>query len=230
VQGCRLGATGSACGANVRPWSLIATLNGPTPGYSSPHSLTPSRQLTATSALPVVATAPGGWLRVRLVARPNGQTTWISTASCSLTRTSFHIVIDLARHRLLLFRLGRLAVDAPTVATNSATLASTVTGHFFVALFAQPPDPSYAPFVIVTSAFANGLSDWEQDGQPVVAILGSASAGAAADPSSPPANGGIVVAADTLTRLRPVPTGTPLDIVTKLIYPRAPQRRSQRHG
>jgi hypothetical protein len=169
-------------------------------------------------------------VRVRLLARPNGQTTWISTASCSLSRTSYHIVVDLTRHRLLLFRLDRLAIDAPIAVTNSAAPAGAVRGHFFVALFAQPPDPSYGPFVIVTSAFVVGLSDWEQDGQPVVAILGSANTAPSPGPSGPPANGGIVVAEDDLVQLRPVPTGTPLDIVTKLVYPKSAQRRSPRHG
>src|ERR1700728_3354790 len=116
VEGCRLGASASAGGARVSTWSLIAELRGPTPAYSSPRSQTPSLQLNATwssvTSLPVV-TASKGWLQVRLVARSNSQTEWIKASSCSLTRTRYHVVVDLARHRLLLFRLGTLTVDAP---------------------------------------------------------------------------------------------------------------------
>jgi hypothetical protein len=49
---------------------------------------------------------------------------------------------------------------------------ATPIGHFFVASFAPAPSSAWGPFVIVTSAHSNAITDWEESGDAVVAIHG----------------------------------------------------------
>ncbi|MGH9097422.1 MAG: hypothetical protein ACRDWB_08360, partial [Acidimicrobiales bacterium] len=91
-------------------------------------------------------------------------------------------------------------------------------------LLAKSPSPGYGPFVMVTSAIADTVTDWEQDGNPMVAITGPLDTVAAIT-----AGGGRVsqvcirLLADDLSRLRNVPAGTPVDVVATL-RPPAPSK------
>jgi lipoprotein-anchoring transpeptidase ErfK/SrfK len=206
----------------VAPSSLIATLTGPTPAYADPTTPTvletiPASWSGATLALPVVA-KQGQRAEVRLLQRPNGGTAWIALASASLTYTPYHLYVDLSTNRLLLYNASKLVLRAP--AGLGAPQTPTPTGSYFVALFAQSPSPGYGPFVIVTSAVADTITDWEQDGNPMVAITGPLDTEAAIVAGGGAVSRGCIrlLAAD-LSRLRNVPAGTPVDVVASLRAP-----------
>ena len=90
----------------------------------------------------------------------------------------------------------------------------TPTGQYFVAFLATPPNPGYGAFVMVTSAHSNTITDWDSSGDAIVAIhgpLGSdrqiATTGAAVS------HGCVRLHESDLVQLRPVPVGSPIDIV-----------------
>jgi hypothetical protein len=211
---------------NVAPSSLIATLKGPTPAYADPTTSTVLGTISAswsgaTLALPVIAQR-GQRAEVRLLQRPNDGTAWIALASASLSYSPYHLYVDLSTNRLLLYNGSKLVLRAP--AGLGAPPTPTPVGNYFVVLFAKAPSPGYGPFVVVTSAIADTVTDWEQDGNPMVAITGPLDTEAAIA-----AGGGSVsracirLLADDLARLRNVPAGTPVDVVATL-RPPAPSK------
>ena len=202
--------------------TTLATLRGPVPGYSGPAAVGPPRIVAPTwgaaVTLPVVARRTH-WLEVRVIGRPNGQLAWVPAADVSLTRTLYYIMVDLSRKHLLLFRGGKLRLYAP--AGVGAPQTPTPVGRYFVAFFTQSPNPGYGPFVIVTSGFASTVTDWEEQGTPVISVNGPldsaaliVSHGAAVSPGS------VRLLDNDLQRLRPVPTGTPIDVVPTVTPPR----------
>jgi hypothetical protein len=210
----------------VAPSTLIVTLSGPTPAYADPTTPTVLETISATWAgatlgLPVIA-QQGQRAEVRLLQRPNGGTAWIALAGASLAHTPYHLYVDLSTNRLLLYNASKLVLRAP--AGLGAPQTPTPVGSYFVALFAQSPSPGYGPFVVVTSAIADTLTDWEQDGNPMVAITGPLDTETAIA-----AGGGAVSQAcirllvPDLSRLRNVPAGTPVDVVATL-RPPAPSK------
>jgi hypothetical protein len=163
------------------------------------------------SSLPVLASQPG-WLRVAMAQRPNGQSAWIRANTATLSSTADCIVIDLRLRHLELFVNGNRVLDAPAGIGTPAD--PTPTGRFFVALFAAAPSPGYGPFVIVTSAHSNAITDWENSGDAVVAIHGPLGAGAEIGTKGAAVSHGCVRLHDSdLARLRRVPAGS-LVIVT----------------
>ena len=151
---------------------------------------------------------------VRIAQRPNGQVGWIRQGSARLTRTPFHLVIDLRSTHLQLYQRGRLAMDAPVgIGTRRYP---TPTGHYFVALFATPPNPGYGPFVMVTSAHSETITDWEQSGDAIVAIHGPLGSDQEIGTTGATVSHGCIRLHDAdLARLRQVPDGTPVDIVDR---------------
>jgi hypothetical protein len=147
-----------------------------------------------------------------LAQRPNESTAWIPAGDLSLATDSYHIVIDLSTTRLELYNYGREIADLP--AGIGVPSDPTPIGHFFVALFAESPSPGYGPFVIVTSAHSNAISDWEESGDAITAIHGSLGSDAAIGTTGAQVSHGCVRLHDAdLARLRDVPAGTPVDIV-----------------
>jgi hypothetical protein len=129
----------------------------------------------------------------------------------TLATTPYRIVIDLGSTHLTLWRNGRQVFSTPV--GIGTPRYPTPTGHYFVALFAEPPTPDYGEFVMVTSAHSDTITDWERSGDAIIAIhgpLGSDSAigtrGAAIS------HGCIRLHEADLLRLRDVPVGSPVDI------------------
>ena len=92
----------------------------------------------------------------------------------------------------------------------------TPTGHYFVALFATPPNPGYGPFVMVTSAHSETITDWEQSGDAIVAIHGPLGSDQEIGTTGATVSHGCIRLHDAdLARLRQVPDGTPVDIVDR---------------
>jgi L,D-transpeptidase catalytic domain len=209
--------------------TTLATLRGPVPGYSGPAAVGPAQIVAPTwgaaVTLPVVARRTH-WLEVRTIGRPNGQTAWIPAADVSLTRTRYYILVDLSRKHLLLFWEGKLRLYAP--AGVGAPQTPTPVGRYFVAFFTLSPNPGYGPFVIVTSGLASTISDWEEKGTPVITVNGPLYSAAliASHGGAAVSQGSVRLLDNDLQRLRPVPAGTPIDVVST-VTPTRPQEPSR---
>jgi hypothetical protein len=197
--------------------TLVATLRGNTPRYTSPggrqSGTVPASWYGRPSALPVIGSQPG-WVKVRLAQRPDGSVAWLLTKDITLSNTPFRIVINLATTHLELFDQGRLTLSAP--AGVGAVGDPTPTGEFFVA-FAEPPpqpNPGYGPFILVTSAHSEAISDWEGSGDAVIGIHGPLGDDTEIGTTGARISHGCIrLHLNDLIRLSEVPPGTPIDIV-----------------
>jgi len=129
----------------------------------------------ARTVLPVLSRAAGGWLHVRLPGRPNGSTGWIRARATTASVTRWHIVVDRAQRRVLVFddahlvRVFRAVVGKPSTPTPA--------GEFFVEepVRLAPADVG-APFALALSARSNVLQEF--DGGPgQIALHGLANVG-----------------------------------------------------
>ena len=170
-----------------------------------------------------------GRLHVGLVAPPWTPTSaWIRADAATLTRTPYRLVIDTAHTRLLVFREGRLQFCAPAGLGSSEQ--PTPLGHHFVVLLAQSPNPGYGPFVIVTSTPTGAHVDWQQDGRPIITIAGPLDTDAAIGATGARiTKGSVRLHAADLARLRDLPAGTPIDVVTDLQLQRTTGSGKYRH-
>jgi hypothetical protein len=161
--------------------------------------------------LQVIVTLAGD-LEVRLPMRPNGSTTWIGASNLRLSHSPYRIVIDLAARHLLLYRDGKLILDAP--AGVGTMTDPTPTGNFFVTSFAPAPTPAWGPFVMVTSAHSDAITDWEESGDAVMAIHGPLGDDAGIGTTGGRISHGCIRLHDSdLARLRAVPDGSPVDVI-----------------
>jgi len=86
------------------------------------------------TVLPVIGrrTDRGGtrWLLVRLPGRPNNSVGWIRKARTTLSRTAWHVVVDLSDRRVSVYRAGRLMRTFSGVIGTAST--PTPKGKYFV--------------------------------------------------------------------------------------------------
>jgi hypothetical protein len=195
-------------------WSLIANTKGTIPRFASAggrkDGTVPGRWYGSLSSLPVIGQRPG-WFRVRLVTRPDGSTAWVRAADVTITATPYRIVVDLAAERLRLYRLGREIMNAP--AGIGTKQDPTPTGQYFVAMFEESPSAGYGPFILVTSAHSDAISDWEGSGDAVIGIHGPLGEGSLIGTTGAALSHGCIrLQLPDLARLRPVPIGTPITI------------------
>ena len=219
-------------GIPVPASTTLATLRGPVPGYSGPAAVGPSRVVAPTwgaaVTLPVVARRRH-WLEVRVIGHPNGQMVWVPAAAVSLTRTPYYVMVDLSRRHLFLFREGKLRLYAP--AGLGALQTPTPVGRYFVAFFTGSPNPGYGPFVIVTSGLASTVTDWEEDGTPVISVNGPlGTAALIATHGAAVSQGSVRLLDNDLQRLRSVPGGTPIDVVPTVTPLRLPRNHPVRRA
>jgi hypothetical protein len=126
----------------------------------------------------------------------------------NLATTPYRIVIDLGSTHLTLLRNDRPLFSTPV--GIGTPRYPTPTGHYFVALLAQPPTPDYGAFVMVTSDHSDTITDWERSGDATIAIhrpLGSD--GELGTRGAAVSHGCIRLHEADLLRLRDVPVGSP---------------------
>ena len=205
-----------AAKAPIAQWTIIATLVRPAPRYDSAtattaHGTIPLTWRGVASALPVLR-ATATRLLVRVAQRPNGQKAWIPSEDATLSRSPYEIVIHLHSTHLMLFRRGQRILSTP-IGIGTRT-NPTPTGAFFVAFFAAAPSPGYGPFVMVTSAHSNTITDWDNSGDAMVAIHGPLGADAAIGTTGARISHGCIrLHVPGLRRLRPVPAGSRVYVV-----------------
>jgi lipoprotein-anchoring transpeptidase ErfK/SrfK len=197
--------------------TLVATLHGDTPG--SPTAGTPENQVVPgtwygyPSILPVIAQVPN-WVEVRLAQRPNESVAWVPLKDVTIGVTPYRVVVDLATMHLTVFENNNLLYDFP--AGIGTPDDPTVTGDFFITMQVPPPNAGYGPFVLVTSAHSDAITDWSDSGDAIIAIHGPidsyddsliGTTGAAIS------HGCIRLHDADLAQLAMLPPGTPVDIV-----------------
>jgi lipoprotein-anchoring transpeptidase ErfK/SrfK len=135
--------------------------SAPRPRASPVMSIDGRRPITTVrTVLPVLGRAAGGWLRVRLPGRPNSRTGWISVHATSLSATPWHLVVDRARRRVVVFRSGQRVKAFSAVVGKPST--PTPRGEFFVeeAVRLSPGDVG-APFALALSARSTVLQEFD---------------------------------------------------------------------
>lgn len=118
----------------------------------------------ARTTLPVIGdlTGPTGvkWLRVILPGRPNGLTGWITQRGTREIVTSWHVVVNLGKRRVSVYRNGHIARTFRAVVGKPST--PTPTGAFFVeeTVRMSSGEPG-GPFALALSARSDALQEFE---------------------------------------------------------------------
>jgi lipoprotein-anchoring transpeptidase ErfK/SrfK len=129
--------------------------------------------------------------------------------------TPFRIVVNLSTEHLTVLRDGVPILDFP--AGIGTPDDPTVTGNYFVTMQVPAPNAGYGPFVLVTSAHSDAITDWAESGDAIIAIHGPITSyddsligttGAAIS------HGCIRLHDADLAQLSIIPAGTPVDIVS----------------
>lgn len=211
-------AHGGTSGINLPTgYTLLAELTHGVSGYVTPGGkkvMTVAEKWHNERLVMPVRAVSKGYYDVRLPGRPNGSTTWVKESAVITGVTSYEIVVNLKTTHLTLLDKGKIVMNAP-VGVGTAK-DPTPTGSFFVAFYAAPPkpNPGYGPFIMVTSAHSNSITDWADSGDAMVAIHGPL--GDTAEIGTKGArisHGCIRVPVHDQIKLEVVPIGTPVVIV-----------------
>lgn len=200
----------------AKGYTLLATPKGVISGYFSPdgrkvRNLSPTWQGEPLT-MPV-RSIRDGYYDVRLPGRPNDSTIWVKKSQVIVGESAYQILINLQTTHLQLIYKGRTILNAPVgVGTNQDP---TPTGRFFVAFYAQPSSSGYGPFVMVTSAHSNTITDWEDSGDAMVAIHGPLGAGRTIGRHGARVSHGCIrMHLNDQIKLRNVPVGSPVIIIS----------------
>jgi lipoprotein-anchoring transpeptidase ErfK/SrfK len=100
------------------------------------------------------------WLEVMLPGRPDGLTGWIAAHGTRGRVTGWHIMVDLARRRVSVYRDGYVVRAFHAVVGKSST--PTPTGRFFVEETLQmAAGQAGGPFALALSARSNALQEFD---------------------------------------------------------------------
>jgi len=115
------------------------------------------------------------WLNVMLPGRPNGRTGWIRQDATVALATTWHLVVEVARRRVAVYRSGRLVRAFSAVVGKPAT--PTPQGRFFVeeSVALSRGEPG-APFALALSARSDVLQEFN-GGPGQIALHGLANVG-----------------------------------------------------
>jgi lipoprotein-anchoring transpeptidase ErfK/SrfK len=155
----------------VKPTQKVASLLSAHQAFSKPApdsaplgQIAATRPLTrARTVLPVLGRRLGRagvpWLHVRLPGRPNGHSGWIRQRGTVVKTTGWHIVVETARRRVIVYKQGRPVRLARAIVGKSST--PTPHGLFFVeeTIRLQAWDVG-APFALALSARSNVLQEF----------------------------------------------------------------------
>ncbi len=171
------------------------TLTNPTIEGQPLHALVRGRQ--------------GIWLRIQLVARPNGSTGWVRMTDFAQYEAPYRIVVQRCAKRLTVFQGGRAVWNRPVAVGKPRT--PTPTGQFFVDFVTPMPCCAYGPVMLSVAGFSNVLYQFGKDGTGQIAIHGTSASWSVGKAAS---NGCVrMYNADVTALSRMVPPGTPVTIV-----------------
>ena len=96
------------------------------------------------------------WEHIDVPMRPNGQTGWVKRSWLGPVRTVHTlIVVKRDKHRLWVYRFGRLIFTSPVGVGNPASGWSTPPGHFWIDEGFTSTDPFYGPWAFGTTDYSN---------------------------------------------------------------------------
>lgn len=102
----------------------------------------------------------GTWLLVRLPGRPNGHTGWIQERGTTTAVTAWHLVVDTATRRVLVYHDGKVVKTIKAVVGKPST--PTPPGDYFVEESIKLASNAVgAPFALALSARSNVLQDFD---------------------------------------------------------------------
>ena len=156
-----------AAPAAVHRSQALATLDSAHEAYARPTRTSSRIELVRgrrpitgeRTVLPVIRTT-ARWLQVRLPGRPNSRTGWIRKVATIASTTPWHVVVELGRRRVVIYRAGRTVRIARAVVGKPST--PTPRGEYFVEedVRLRPTDVG-APFALALSARSNVLQEFE---------------------------------------------------------------------
>jgi lipoprotein-anchoring transpeptidase ErfK/SrfK len=147
--------------AAVQPSQKLARLFGAHEAFAKPgrHStrlrlVKGWRPLTGERTVLPVLGETMHWLRVEIPGRPNGDTGWILRRGTRVSTTPWHIVVETASRRVVVYRDGHLRRAFVAIVGKPST--PTPLGQFFVeeSIVLRPTDVG-APFALALSARSN---------------------------------------------------------------------------
>jgi lipoprotein-anchoring transpeptidase ErfK/SrfK len=153
--------------AAVPPSQALAALHTAHEAYAKPartstriELVRARRPLTGERTVLPVLGATRRWLHVRLPGRPNGHTGWIRRAATVAATTRWHVVVELGRRRVVVYRAGRVARIARAVVGKPST--PTPRGEYFVEEDVRLRSTDVgAPFALALSARSNVLQEFD---------------------------------------------------------------------
>jgi lipoprotein-anchoring transpeptidase ErfK/SrfK len=156
-------------------------------------------------------TSRPGWLNVLLPIRPNGASGWIKASDVTLGTSDFEIKIELAAHKLTLYKLGQPILESATVIGTTKT--PTPPGRFYVT---DPVDlrknsnAGYGVYALGISGFSEVLTSFK-GGPGQLAVHGTNNPREVGQDIS---NGCVRVPNDIIMQLAlQAPLGTPVTII-----------------
>jgi lipoprotein-anchoring transpeptidase ErfK/SrfK len=156
-------------------------------------------------------TSRPGWLNVLLPIRPNGASGWIKASDVTLGTSDFEIKIELAAHKLTLYKLGQPILESATVIGTTKT--PTPPGRFYVTDpvdLRENPNAGYGVYALGISGFSEVLTSFK-GGPGQLAVHGTNNPGEVGQDIS---NGCVRVPNDIIMQLAlQAPLGTPVTIV-----------------
>jgi lipoprotein-anchoring transpeptidase ErfK/SrfK len=173
TRGAEARSTTAASGASagVRGTQQLAVLLTVHRAFRAPRTSAPivarvgaRRPITdERTTLPVIGRAKGrggdGWIEVMLPGRPNGHTGWIARQRTRATQTNWHILIDISRRRVHVYRHGRLVRAFEAVVGKPST--PTPAGNYFVEeTVKMPTTEAGGPYALALSARSNVLQEF----------------------------------------------------------------------
>jgi lipoprotein-anchoring transpeptidase ErfK/SrfK len=152
-----------------------------------------------------------GWLNVLLPIRPNGATGWIKASDVTLGASDYEIKIELAAHKLTLYKLGEPVLESGTV--NGTARTPTPPGRFYITDpvdLQKNPNTGYGLFALGISGYSEVLTSFK-GGPGQLAVHGTNNPSEIGQDIS---NGCTRVPNDIILQLAmTVPLGTPVTIV-----------------
>jgi lipoprotein-anchoring transpeptidase ErfK/SrfK len=198
--------------------TLTATTHGDIPGSPAPGApsteVVPGTWYGYPSILPIIDNSNATWVEVRLAQRPNGSVAWVPRTDVTIGLTPYRIVVNLSTEHLTVFENGHEVDDFP--AGIGSPSDPTVTGQYFMTMQVPAPNAGYGPFVLVTSAHSDAITDWAASGDAIIAIHGPITSYDDAKIGTTGAaisHGCIRLHDADLAQLSAIPAGTPIDIV-----------------
>ncbi|HZP31238.1 MAG TPA: L,D-transpeptidase [Acidimicrobiia bacterium] len=197
--------------ANVAELPVYDQPDAPAPSrtFPNPWYVNDDHRYPVPQVFLVESVRPDGWVQVLLPVRPNGSIGWVRGSDVQLAVNTYRVVVSLSAHQITVYDGAAVFYQGPVATGAPAT--PTPTGHYFIRVLQQAPDPNtvYGPYAYGLSSNSDVLTDFN-GGDGEIGIHGNNDASALGRSVS---HGCIRMDNTAITNLTKVlPLGTPVDI------------------